>query len=85
MTIIRYGEPDNYRIECSECKSILGFNSKDIDYDIDESFGEFHFINRLKCPVCKNKILLSIDEHKYYKMIPHQSGITYWEIINDKS
>ena len=39
MTVIRYGEPDNDRIECPECKSILGFNSKDIDYDIDESFG----------------------------------------------
>ena len=83
MTIIRQGEPDNYRIECSECKSLLGFNSKDIDYDVNEYFGEFHYINRLKCPVCKNKILLSINERKYYKMIPQQDGTFYWETIKE--
>ena len=82
MTVIRRGEPEDNRIECPECKSLLAFSNKDIDYDIDKYFG-FHFINRLKCPVCNNKILLSIDEHKYYKMIPHQSGITYWEKITE--
>lgn len=83
MTIIRHGEPDNDRIECPECKSLLGFNSKDIEYDIDKCFDEYHFINRLKCPVCKNKILLSINEHKYYKMIPQQDGTIYWKIITE--
>ena len=79
MIIIRHGEPNNDRIECPECKSLLGFNSKDIEYGFDE----YHFINRLKCPVCKNKILLSINEHKYYKMIPQQCGIIYWEKITE--
>lgn len=80
MTVIRRGEPEDNRIECPECKSLLGFSNKDIDYDIDKYFGEHHVIDRLKCPVCNTRITLRTDQERYYKFV-FQDNITYWEKI----
>jgi hypothetical protein len=49
-------------IQCPSCDSIIAYTKKDVISFGDEFFGEVHYGTKIKCPVCKNIIILNIDE-----------------------
>ena len=53
-----YAPKDEKEIECPNCGSVLGYNEYDIYDGCDELFGEFHYYEYLRCPVCKEKVFL---------------------------
>ena len=53
-----YTPKDVFFFFFSNCGSILGYNEYDIYDSCDELFGEFHYYEYLRCPVCKEKVFL---------------------------
>lgn len=62
-TIIQRSIP-KYRITCPDCNSIFEFESEDIKCDGEEIFGDYHTSTTIKCPVCHNVIVLSVDSER---------------------
>lgn len=45
-------------IQCPHCKSILAYTHYDIYSNDEELFGEWHSYEYVRCPVCKERIII---------------------------
>lgn len=58
MRIIKNGRKEK-EIECKNCNSIIGYYDNEIRYSESDYFGMYDCMEYIKCPVCKNKIIIN--------------------------
>lgn len=61
MRVVEIGNLPEKEIVCEECHSTLAYTKPDIVSQVDEYMGELHDHTYVSCPVCGNKIILTID------------------------
>lgn len=57
MRVIKYG-PKEEEIVCNYCGSLLAYTEKDEYWESDEYCGRMYFYTYIRCPVCKERIIL---------------------------
>lgn len=57
MRVIKYG-PKEEEIVCNHCGSLLAYTEKDEYWESDEYYGRMYFYTYIRCPVCKERIIL---------------------------
>ena len=65
MRVVEMGKSPEKEITCKVCNSILAYTKADVTFYMEEMFGEIHTSESIKCPVCGNKIILSIDGESF--------------------
>lgn len=80
MRVIEIGKLAEKEISCDKCNSILAYTDADIQYEAEEFFGQWHDNTKIKCPICGNTIVLTVDGQPFE---PSDINLTAVEVCND--
>lgn len=67
MRVVEMGKIPEKETKCKHCNSVLAYTSSDVELYGDEYGGDTHFSTSIVCPVCKNRIILTIDGKEFNK------------------
>lgn len=67
MRVVEIGKVPEKEAKCKHCDSVLAYTQSDVEIHGDEYAGDTHFSTSIVCPVCKNRIILTIDGEDFNK------------------
>lgn len=61
MRVVEIGKLPEKEAVCQKCNSVLAYTEADVKHNCEELFGELHSRSDISCPICGQRIILSID------------------------
>lgn len=67
MRVVEMGLIPEKETKCKHCNSVLAYTTSDVELHGYEYDGDIHFATSIVCPVCKNRLILTIDGEEFNK------------------
>lgn len=61
MRVVEVGNLPEKEVTCNKCNSVLAYTEVDVKHECEEVLGNFHSHSDVICPVCGNRITLTVD------------------------